>query len=61
MGNIIIIIIGIIACGYMISTLLFRKIEDEVESLLSEKIIAGELKKGDIPVVKYANKKLKLI
>lgn len=38
-----------------------RKIEDEVESLLSEQIIAGELKKGDIPTLKYVNKKLKLV
>ena len=38
-----------------------RKIEDEVESLLSEKIIAGELKKGDIPTLKLVNKKLKLV
>ena len=37
-----------------------RKIEDEVESLLSERIIAGELKKGDIPTLVYVNKKLKL-
>ena len=38
-----------------------RKIEDEVESLLSEEIIAEKLKKGDIPVLKYANRKLKLV
>ena len=38
-----------------------RKIEDEVESLLSEEIIAEHLKKGDIPTLKYINKKLKLI
>ncbi len=38
-----------------------RKIEDEVESLLSEKIIAGELKKGDIPTLKVVNKKFKLV
>lgn len=38
-----------------------RKIEDEVESLLSEAIIAGQFKKGDIPVLKYQAKKLKLI
>lgn len=38
-----------------------RKIEDEVESLLSEEIIAGHLKKGDIPTLKYVNKRLKLI
>ena len=37
-----------------------RCIEDEVESLLSEKLIAGELTKGDIPVLKYSNGKLKL-
>ena len=38
-----------------------RCIEDEVESLLSEKLIAEELVKGDIPVVKLVNKKLKLV
>ena len=38
-----------------------RKIEDEVESLLSEEIIAGGLKKGDIPVLKLVGKKLKLV
>ena len=38
-----------------------RKIEDEVESLLSEGIISGQLKKGDIPTLKYVNKKLKLV
>lgn len=38
-----------------------RKIEDEVESLLSEAIIAGELNKGDIPTLKYVNKKYKLV
>lgn len=38
-----------------------RKIEDEVESLLSEEIIAETLKKGDIPTLKYVNKKLKLV
>lgn len=38
-----------------------RKIEDEVESLLSEQIIAGELVKGDIPTLKLVNKKLKLV
>lgn len=38
-----------------------RKIEDEVESLISEQIISGELKKGDIPTLKYVNKKLKLV
>lgn len=37
-----------------------RKIEDEVESLLSEKIIAEELVKGDIPVLKLKNDKLVL-
>ena len=37
------------------------KIEDEVESLISEQIIAGELEKGDIPTLKYVNKKLKLV
>lgn len=35
-----------------------REIEDKVESLLSEKLIAGELVKGDIPTLKYVNKKL---
>ncbi|MBR2741679.1 ATP-dependent Clp protease ATP-binding subunit [Candidatus Saccharibacteria bacterium] len=38
-----------------------RKIEDEVESLLSEEIIAENLKKGDIPTLKYVSKKLKLV
>ena len=38
-----------------------RKIEDEVESLLSEEIIAGKLVKGDIPTLKYMNKKFKLV
>ena len=38
-----------------------RKIEDEVESLLSEEIIAGNLVKGDIPTLKYVNKKFKLV
>ena len=38
-----------------------RKIEDEVESLLSEQIIAEELVKGDIPVLKYEKGKLKLV
>ncbi len=38
-----------------------RKIEDEVESLLSEEIIAGKLVKGDIPTLKYVNKKYKLV
>ena len=38
-----------------------RKIEDEVESLLSEEIIAENLKKGDIPILKYVSKKLKLV
>ncbi|MBP5647682.1 ATP-dependent Clp protease ATP-binding subunit [Candidatus Saccharibacteria bacterium] len=38
-----------------------RKIEEDVESLLSEEIIAGKLIKGDIPILKYENKKLKLI
>ena len=38
-----------------------RKIEDEVESLLSEEIIARNLQKGDIPTLKFVNKKLKLI
>ena len=38
-----------------------RKIEDEVESLVSEEIISENLKKGDIPVLKLVNKKLKLV
>ena len=38
-----------------------RKIEDEVESLLSEEIIAGKLVKGDIPTLRYMNKKFKLV
>ncbi len=38
-----------------------RKIEEEVESLLSEEIIAEKLKKGDIPTLKLANGKLKLV
>lgn len=38
-----------------------RKIEEDVESLLSEEIIAEKLKKGDIPTLKYVNKKLKLV
>ena len=38
-----------------------RKIEEEVESLLSEGIIAGEFTKGDIPTLKYVGKKLKLV
>lgn len=38
-----------------------RKIEDEVESLLSEEIIAGTLKKGDIPTLKLVKKQLKLV
>ena len=38
-----------------------REIEDEVESLLSEQIIAGELVKGDIPTLKLVGKKLKLV
>ena len=37
-----------------------RKIEDEVESLLSEAIIAGKLQKGDIPTLKLVKGKLKL-
>ncbi len=37
-----------------------RKIEDEVESMLSEKIIMGELNKGDIPILKLKNKQLEL-
>ena len=38
-----------------------RKIEDEVESLLSEQIIAGELVKGDIPTLELKKGKLILI
>lgn len=38
-----------------------REIEDKVESLLSEEIIAGNLVKGDIPVLKLSGKKLKLV
>ena len=38
-----------------------RKIEDEVESLLSEAIIAEELMKGDIPTLKLSKGKLKLV
>ena len=38
-----------------------RKIEDEVESLLSEEIIAGKLQKGDIPTLKLVKGKLKLV
>ena len=38
-----------------------RKIEDEVESLLSEEIISENLKKGDIPVLKFEKNKLKLV
>ncbi len=38
-----------------------RKIEEDVESLLSEEIISGQLKKGDIPTLVYVNKKLKLV
>ena len=38
-----------------------RKIEDEVESLLSEEIISGSLKKGDIPTLKLMKGKLKLV
>ena len=38
-----------------------RKIEDEVESLLSEQIIAGDLKKGDISILKLVKGKLKLV
>ena len=37
-----------------------RKIEDEVESLLSEEIISGKLKKGDIPTLRLVKGKLKL-
>ncbi|MBR3230743.1 ATP-dependent Clp protease ATP-binding subunit [Candidatus Saccharibacteria bacterium] len=38
-----------------------RKIEDEVEALLSEEIISGKLVKGDIPTLKYLNKQYKLV
>ena len=38
-----------------------RKIEEEVESLLSEEIIAERLVKGDIPTLKLTGKKLKLV
>ena len=38
-----------------------REIEDKVESLLSEEIIAGSLKKGDIPVLKLSGENLKLV
>ncbi len=38
-----------------------RKIEDEVESLLSEEIIAERLVKGDIPTLKLNRNKLKLV
>ncbi len=38
-----------------------REIEDKVESLLSEEIIAGNLKKGDIPVLKLSGENLKLV
>ncbi len=37
-----------------------RKIEDEVESLLSEEIIAGKLQKGDIPTLKLTRGRLTL-
>ncbi len=37
-----------------------RKIEDEVESMLSEAIISEQLKKGDIPILKLVKGKLKL-
>ncbi|MBQ5812481.1 ATP-dependent Clp protease ATP-binding subunit [Candidatus Saccharibacteria bacterium] len=38
-----------------------REIEDKVESLLSEEIIAGNLVKGDIPTLKLSGKTLKLV
>ena len=38
-----------------------RKIEDEVESLLSEAIIAEEFVKGDIPTLKLEKGKLRLV
>ena len=41
-----------------VNTLIY---EDEVESLLSEEIIAGKLIKGDIPTLKLSGKKLKLV
>ena len=37
-----------------------RKIEDEVESLISEEIIGEKLKKGDIPTLVYIKHKLRL-
>ncbi len=37
-----------------------RKIEDEVESLISEEIIGEKLKKGDIPTLVLVNHKLEL-
>ncbi len=37
-----------------------RKIEEDVESLLSEEIIAEKLKKGDIPILKFTKGKLTL-
>ena len=38
-----------------------RKIEDEVESLLSEELISEKLKKGDIPTLKLVKGKLALV
>ncbi|MDO4611261.1 MAG: ATP-dependent Clp protease ATP-binding subunit [Candidatus Saccharibacteria bacterium] len=38
-----------------------RKIEEEVESLISEALIAGEFVKGDIPELVLENGKLKLV
>ncbi len=38
-----------------------RKIEEDVESLLSEEIISGKLEKGDIPILKFERNKLKLV
>jgi len=38
-----------------------RKIEDEVESLLSEALISEEFVKGDIPILKLVKGKLKLV
>lgn len=37
-----------------------RKIEDEVESLMADEIIAGKLTKGDIPILSLVNGKLSL-
>ena len=37
-----------------------RAIEDHLESLLSEAILKGDLKKGDIAEITYSRKKLNL-